>query len=145
MGMSKPRVTDPAHESIAGTHTTSATTTLLFYHLLHYPELMKKLVAEVDMKLPVLRKDEAAYPVTAVEASLPYLRNCMKENFRITPVFTMPLARRVMMPGGTTIAGKHIPHAVCTPFTQLEYHSEMITDYQECIDFNCSVQSCLPS
>lgn len=36
----------------------------------------------------------------------------MKENFRVTPVFTMPLARRVLVPGGTTIAGNHIPQGV---------------------------------
>ncbi|KAJ6028573.1 hypothetical protein N7540_004149 [Penicillium herquei] len=102
---------------IAGTHTTSATTTLLFYHLLHHPDLMAKCIAEIDANLPVLQSHESAYSVTFAEQSLPYLRNCMKENFRLTPVFTMPLARRVMAPGGTTIAGNHIPFktsiAVC--------------------------------
>ncbi|KAJ5825696.1 hypothetical protein N7474_002834 [Penicillium riverlandense] len=102
---------------IAGTHTTSATTALLFYHLLHCPEIMAKCVAETDENLPALQPEENAYPVTVVEASLPYLRNCVKENFRITPVFTMPLARRVLVPGGLTIAGHHIPQytsiAVC--------------------------------
>ncbi|KAJ5717816.1 hypothetical protein N7488_003462 [Penicillium malachiteum] len=102
---------------IAGTHTTSATTTLLFYHLLHHPDLMAQCVAEIDANLPVLKAHESAYSVTVAEQSLPYLRNCMKENFRITPVFTMPLARRVMAPGGTSIAGSHIPYktsiAVC--------------------------------
>ncbi|KAJ5785080.1 uncharacterized protein N7503_010292 [Penicillium pulvis] len=102
---------------IAGTHTTSATAALLFYHLLHHPDILAKCVAEIDADLPVLQSSESAYSVTVAEASLPYLRNCMKENFRVTPVFTMPLARRVMMPGGTTIAGNHIPQgtsiAVC--------------------------------
>lgn len=41
----------------------------------------------------------------------------MKENFRVTPVFTMPLARRVMSPEGTTIAGNHIPYGVSTSST----------------------------
>ncbi|KAJ5460735.1 uncharacterized protein N7458_002287 [Penicillium daleae] len=102
---------------IAGTHTTSATTTLLFHHLLHHPDLMAKCVAEIDTNLPPLQKEESAYAVTAAESSLPYLRNCMKENFRVTPVFTMPLARRVMKPEGVVIAGNHIPYgtsiAVC--------------------------------
>lgn len=98
--------------SIAGTHTTSATTTLLFYHLLHHPDLLARCVSEIDANLPILQPTEGAYSVTMAESSLPYLRNCIKENFRITPVFTMPLARRVLMPEGLTIAGKHIPFAV---------------------------------
>lgn len=98
--------------SIAGTHTTSATTALLFYHLLHHPDTLARCVAEIDTSLPVLQSSESAYSFSMAEASLPYLRNCMKENFRVTPVFTMPLARRVMMPGGTSIAGNHIPQGV---------------------------------
>ncbi|KAL3490374.1 cytochrome P450 [Aspergillus germanicus] len=102
---------------IAGTHTTSATTTLLFYHLLHNPEWMQQCVAEVDANLPRLNLEEAAYPVSAAESSLPLLRNCMRENFRITPVFTMPLARRVTNPAGVTIDGEWFPKgtslAVC--------------------------------
>ncbi|KAI0145157.1 cytochrome P450 [Xylariaceae sp. FL1272] len=102
---------------IAGTHTTSATTSLLFYHLLHAPEEMRKCVEEVDSQLPPLSEDKPAYSVTEVESSLPYLRQCIKENFRITPVFTMPLARRVTAPEGVVISGRHIPQgtsiAVC--------------------------------
>lgn len=73
---------------------------------------MAQCVAEIDKQLPVLQPDESAYSVTVAETSLPYLRNCVKENFRITPVFTMPLARRVLVPEGVNIAGSHIPHAV---------------------------------
>lgn len=98
--------------SIAGTHTTGATATLLFYHLLHAPEIMAKCVAEIDANLPPLEPDQSAYPVSLVEASLPYVRDCMRENFRITPVFTMPLARRVLAPEGITVAGHHIPQGV---------------------------------
>jgi hypothetical protein len=73
---------------------------------------MAQCMAEIDEKLPVLQPDESAYSVAAAETSLPYLRNCIKENFRITPVFTMPLARRVLLPQGVNIAGSLIPHAV---------------------------------
>jgi cytochrome P450 len=73
---------------------------------------MDKCVSEVDANLPPLEMGQEAYPVTLAEASLPYLRNCIKENFRVTPVFTMPLARRVMGPEGLVIAGKHIPQGV---------------------------------
>ncbi|CAK7209401.1 hypothetical protein SBRCBS47491_000429 [Sporothrix bragantina] len=115
---------------IAGTHTTSATTSLLLYHLLHYPETMRKVVAELDEKLPPLDKKvdgekegqvtdagRAAYSVTEAEAFLPYLKLCVRENFRLTPVFTMPLARRVMAPEGVVVGGQHFPQgtslAVC--------------------------------
>ncbi|KAJ5661981.1 uncharacterized protein N7477_009597 [Penicillium maclennaniae] len=107
---------------IAGTHTTSATTALLFYHLLHHPNLMAQCVSEIDEKLPILQPHESAYPVSMVETSLPYLRNCMKENFRITPVFTMPLARKVLMPQGIDIAGNHIPYATSIAVCNHAFH-----------------------
>lgn len=99
-------------DSIAGTHTTSATTTLLFWNLLHNPDAMDRCVGEVVDKLPDLSSDKVAYSVTEVEASLPFLRQCVRENFRITPVFTMPLPRRVMAPEGIVIAGEHIAQGV---------------------------------
>lgn len=97
---------------IAGTHTTSATASLLFYHLLHAPETMAKCKAEIDTSLPPLESDRFAYPAAVVESSLPYLRDCVKENFRLTPVFTMPLPRRLISPEGLTVAGQHIPQGV---------------------------------
>ncbi|CAN9233891.1 unnamed protein product [Alternaria alternata] len=102
---------------IAGTHTTSASTSLLFYHLLEAPQIMAKCVTEIDSQLPALCEDKPAYTLAEVEASLPFLRKCVKENFRDTPVFTMPLARRVLTPEGVTIGGEYIPFgtsiAVC--------------------------------
>jgi hypothetical protein len=74
---------------------------------------MQQCVAEVDVNLPRLNPKEAAYPVSTAESSLPFLRNCMRENFRITPVFTMPLARRVTDPAGVTIDGEWFPRGVC--------------------------------
>ena len=97
---------------IAGTHTTSATTALLFYHLLHGPEIMDRCVAEIDTSLPSLESGQSAHSIATLEASLPYLRQCIRENFRITPVFTMPLARRVTTPEGITIADRHIKQGV---------------------------------
>ncbi|CAN9351746.1 unnamed protein product [Alternaria alternata] len=97
---------------IAGTHTTSATTSLLFYHLLEAPQIMAKCVTEIDSQLPALCEDKPAYALAEVEASLTFLRKCVKENFRDTPVFTMPLARRVLTPEGVTIGGEYIPFGV---------------------------------
>lgn len=98
--------------SIAGTHTTSATTTLLFWNLLHNLDALERCVDEVRSKLPDLDSDKVAYSVTEVEASLSFLRQCVKENFRTTPVFTMPLPRRVTTPEGIVIAGEHIEQGV---------------------------------
>ncbi|RDW84241.1 hypothetical protein BP6252_01831 [Coleophoma cylindrospora] len=107
---------------IAGTHTTSATTSLLFYHLLHTPETMIKCVQEIDENLVPLTLDQPAYSVTDVETSLPYLRQCVRENFRITPVFTMPLARRVMAPEGITIGGHHIQQGTSVAVCNHAFH-----------------------
>ncbi|KAJ0419202.1 cytochrome P450 [Aspergillus carlsbadensis] len=98
---------------IAGRHTTSDTKTLLFYHLLRNPGWMQQCVAKVDANLPCLSLEDAAYPVSTTESSLPFLRDCMRENFRITPVFTMPLARRVMDLAGVTIDGEWFPKGLC--------------------------------
>jgi cytochrome P450 len=72
---------------------------------------MEKCMAEID-SLPPLSEYRSAYSFTEVETSLPYLRQCIKENFRITPVFTMPLARRVTAPEGVMIGGQRIPSGV---------------------------------
>lgn len=71
-----------------------------------------KCVNEIDSNLKPLDEDRAAYSVTEAESSLPYLRQCIKENFRLTPVFTMPLARRVTAPEGIVIADRHIKQGV---------------------------------
>jgi hypothetical protein len=76
---------------------------------------MEKCVSEIDAQLPTLSETQPAYLFADVETSLPYLRQCVKENFRITPVFTMPLARRIMAPQGAMIGGERIPFGVSNP------------------------------
>ena len=80
---------------------------------------MEKCVAEIDSQLPPLSDDRSAYSYAEVETSLPYVKQCVKENFRITPVFTMPLARRVMNPQGVDIGGERIPCGVSEKGFQL--------------------------
>ena len=101
---------------IAGTHTTSATTSLLLYHLLHNPNHLQTVVSELDGTLSDLQPEQEAYPVSTLEASLPFTRNCIKENFRLTPVFTMPLARRITQPHGVVIADRYLPQGVSNSF-----------------------------
>lgn len=118
-----------------------ATTTLLFWNLLHNPSTLTECMNEIISNLPPLQADEAAYPVTNLEASLPFLRNCMKENYRQTPVFSMPLARRVTSPEGLTIAGNHFPQGVCTP---LIFCSTYFVAKTPCLDISSDLQPRIP-
>ena len=76
---------------------------------------MGRLREEIHTVLGPLRKNQTAYPITGLEASLPYTMACIRENFRLKPVFTMPLWRRVGYPAGVDIGEHHIPHDVSSP------------------------------
>ena len=100
--------------SVAGSHTTSGTLTLLFSHILQNPDILEKVVTEIDAELLDIVED--VVPVKGLEAKLPYTMACVHENFRIHPVFTMPLPRQVTSQGGHDIDGHHIPTGVRNPF-----------------------------
>lgn len=93
--------------SVAGSHTTSGTLTLLFSHILQNPTILEKVVAEVDAKL----QDVASpiVPVEGLESKMEYTMACVNENFRMNSVFTMPLERRVTADAGFEIEGHLIP------------------------------------
>ncbi|CAG7921798.1 unnamed protein product [Penicillium olsonii] len=95
---------------VAGSHSTSGTLTLLFWHLVQNPEIMNRVYEEIQTVLGPLPEDRTAYPITGIEASLGYTMACVRENFRLNPVFTMPLWRRVGHAGGVQIREHHIPH-----------------------------------
>jgi benzoate 4-monooxygenase len=98
---------------VAGSHTTSGTTTLLFYHLLHNEKAAEKLTKEVDACIPWTDAAGDSLPAYAgLEAQLPYAMASIRENFRITPVFTMPLPRTVTDPKGAVINGFQVPTGV---------------------------------
>ncbi|KAF4339548.1 cytochrome P450 monooxygenase [Fusarium beomiforme] len=92
---------------VAGSHTTSGTITLLFAHLLHNPEILNKVVQELDSRLS--DQTSQVIPYQDLEKDLPYTMACIYENFRINPVFTMPLPRKITTPGGFTIHECQIP------------------------------------
>lgn len=83
---------------------------------------------EILGTLGPLGEDQTAYPIYGLEASLTYTTACVRENFRINPVFTMPLWRRVNYPAGVGVGGYHIPHGVSFPFPSCS-ESEIITNY----------------
>ncbi|KAH8805262.1 putative cytochrome P450 [Xylogone sp. PMI_703] len=94
---------------VAGSHSTSGTLSLLLWHLLHNPEILKKVRDEILQNVGPLSNGQIAYPVQGLEASLPYTTACIRENFRMNPVFTMPLWRRVHSAAGTQIGKFHVP------------------------------------
>jgi cytochrome P450 len=112
---------------VAGAHTTSGTLTLLFFHLFHNPHVLKKLVDELDRELPLLRETGVPYTMNQLEKNLVYEMACVRENFRMSPVFTMALPRVVTEPQGIDIDGFHVPAKVCTHF---ESHVRVLTFHQ---------------
>ncbi|KAF5589958.1 cytochrome P450 monooxygenase [Fusarium pseudocircinatum] len=92
---------------IAGSHTTSGTLTLLFSHLLQNPETVNKVTQELDSNFS--NNTGRAISYEALEKDLPYTWACILENLRINPVFTMPLPRMIMTPGGLVIQRQRIP------------------------------------
>ncbi|KAF9888040.1 hypothetical protein FE257_009304 [Aspergillus nanangensis] len=95
---------------VAGSHSTTGTLTLLLWHLLHNPKIRERVQDEIQEVLGPLSTEKKAYPIQGLEASLPYTMACVRENFRMNPVFTMPLWRRVNSPAGVQIGNVHIPH-----------------------------------
>ena len=95
---------------VAGSHTTSGTLTLLFAHLLQNQSVLEKIIEELDSKLP--DTVDGAYLIEGLEENLPYTMACIQENFRINPVFTMPLMRRVTAVGGISIGEHVVPKGV---------------------------------
>ena len=91
---------------VAGSHTTATTMTFLFYHLLHSPRVMDKLVQELVASDPGTRLSSMEGMADNV-----YFQACIRENLRYTPSFVMPLPRRVP-DGGREIAGELIPGGV---------------------------------
>ena len=67
---------------------------------------------EIFDTLGPLSDDQIAYPIQGLETSLSYTMACVRENFRMNPVFTMPLWRRVGYPSGVNIGDHHVPEGV---------------------------------
>ncbi|CDM34511.1 hypothetical protein DTO013E5_5013 [Penicillium roqueforti] len=105
---------------VAGSHTTSGTLTLFFHHLLHNPDVRRRLEEEICQKLPII--EHGAYPFPGLEKMLPFMTACIRENFRHSPVFTMPLTRTVMDHAGMIIDGERIPRGVNVSISNYSLH-----------------------
>ncbi|RYC79605.1 hypothetical protein BFJ63_vAg17512 [Fusarium oxysporum f. sp. narcissi] len=95
---------------VAGSRTTAGTLQLLFLHLLQNPYVLDEVIKEIDSNLSDI--STPVMPFKSLEERLPFTMACINENFRINPVFTMPLPRRVMTPGGIVIDGHTVPENV---------------------------------
>lgn len=97
----------------AGAHSTSATSEILWWYLLHYPEVMKKVKAELRDNSEVASGNADILPYAGLEARLPYLSAVIEECFRINPANQSP-SPRITPPEGdprypTIIDGTVIP------------------------------------
>jgi benzoate 4-monooxygenase len=74
---------------------------LLFSHLIRNPETLNEVTQELDSNL--FNNMGRAISYENLEKDLPYTLACIYENFRINPVFSLPLPRKTMTPGGLVI------------------------------------------
>jgi cytochrome P450 len=120
--------------SFAGIHPPAASLTMLLWNLLHNPTCLERAETEIDHNMPLMTPDRGPYNLADVERSLPWLRSCIKESFRFTPVFTMPLTRRIV-DNETLLNGKLIAKGVriaCEMFyyTEPSRHADEYTSYR---------------
>jgi cytochrome P450 len=91
---------------VAGSHTTYGSLVMLFKHIFNRSDVRSQVCHELDDNLASTAV--GAYPYPRLEAKLPYMSATMKESFRLTPIFQLPLPR-IIPPGGQTMAGQHVP------------------------------------
>ena len=118
---------------VAGSHTTAATITLLLWHLFHNPDTLERLQNEI--RAVAKNSDNPCYAYSDV-ANLPYLQACVTENFRISPVFVMPLMR-IVPTGGKTIAGEFVP-----PGTDVSISNHVL--HHDAVEFGDNLDKFIP-
>jgi cytochrome P450 len=105
----------------AGSATTAIAMTNVMYQLLKNPEIMKKLVEELDAALD--DDDIEMQPVVPYDRvkHLPYLRACLDESLRLFPPTPHALSR-VTPAEGTNILDDYIPGGVTVGMSALVAH-----------------------
>lgn len=92
--------------TVAGSDTTSVIMAGFFFYLVRTPRVYRKLVHEIRTTFSSLEQIRTGPQLTSCQ----YLRACIDEATRITPAGPSELPRLVL-PGGITIDGNHIPEA----------------------------------
>ena len=88
---------------VAGSDTTAATLTFLFYFLTRDRSIQKRLREEL---LPFVDANGDTNPTDLQD--LPYLNGCLNETFRLQPLLPATL-RRITPPDGIQVGDVHIP------------------------------------
>lgn len=105
--------------ALAGSDTAAISLSAIFYHLLHNPECLNRLKAEIaDGIQSGLINGDAEVLSWADAQKLPYLDACVKETFRAHPAISLNL-ERVTPPRGFEICGEFIPGGTivsCNPW-----------------------------
>lgn len=108
----------------AGSDTTSIAISAIIFHLSHYPEVLNKLTSTIRSTFSSLDEIQAK-----ALNNLPYLRACLDEGMRLSPVVPSHLPRQVL-PGGLTIDEHHFPAGtiVNTPPYTINHNEEYYPD-----------------
>lgn len=92
---------------IAGGETTATFLSGITFHLVQYPEVLRKLEAEIRS---AFKSEEDINGVSTNK--LPYFNACVKEGLRVSPA--VPFGHpRVVPPGGDEVCGQRLPGGVC--------------------------------
>jgi hypothetical protein len=108
----------------AGSATTAIAITNIIYQLIKNPEIMRKVVEEIDAAVEN-DDDEEESGVLAYDKvkHLPYLRACLDESLRLFPPTPHGLPRETP-PDGANILGQYIPGGVTVSMSALVAHRQ---------------------
>lgn len=93
---------------IAGSDTTSNTSTAVIYHVCTHPSVKAKLIAELDSQLNVSKSDPEDIPSNGDTQQLPYLEAVLNESLRYHSTSSLGLPR-LLPEGGATVCGRYFP------------------------------------
>ncbi|KAL0778552.1 hypothetical protein CaCOL14_006205 [Colletotrichum acutatum] len=117
----------------AGSDTTAIGFRSLFYHLIHNPDIYRRLEAKVNQ---AVSESRLTMPPTYKDRSqLPYLCACIKEALRIHPGAQLSLPRTVP-PQGMTISGRFIPGGYTVGINAAVLHFDKKVFGQDAESFN---------
>jgi cytochrome P450 len=108
-----------------GSDTTATTLSAVFFYLVHNPECLKKVNAEIRSTF----SDEESIKSGQQLNSCRYLRACINEALRCAPPITAILPRHVL-PGGFTTGENHFPEStiVGTPIYAIHHNEAYFPD-----------------